>query len=280
MLRLLFFIALCSWHVYALSQPKALAAVKALHAPVIDGNLDDAAWQEAPAATEFIQNFPSFGQPATVHSVVKILYDDNAIYVGAYLYDNPALIRKQLTARDGEQRQDVDYFSVFFDTYNDQQNGFEFLVTSANVQSDARIGGAHPNTGLGPFGDNTWDAVWQSQVQMKPDGWTVEMRIPYFSLRFSKKDVQTWGLQFLRFTRRNNESAYWNPVNPNIDGFANQLGEYTGLKNIQPPLRLSFSPYLSTGIRFNPQGSSISSQWLRNGGMDVKYGVNESFTLD
>ena len=277
---MLFFIALCCLHLCALSQPKTLSAVKALHAPVIDGDLNDAAWQQAPAANDFIQNFPEFGKPATVRSVVKILYDNNAIYIGAYLYDDPALIRKQITARDGEQRQDVDYFSVFFDTYNDQQNGFQFLVTSANVQSDARIGGTATSSGMGQFGDDTWDAVWQSQVQMKKDGWVVEMRIPYLSLRFSKKDVQTWGLQFLRFIRRDNESSYWNPVNPSVNGFANQFGKYANLMSIEPPLRLSFSPYLSTGIRVNPQGSDIKSQWLRNGGMDVKYGVNESFTLD
>ncbi|HEU4471739.1 MAG TPA: DUF5916 domain-containing protein [Flavisolibacter sp.] len=246
--------------------------------PKIDGDLSDAAWQQAPSASGFIQNFPTYGLQASVRSEVRILYDDNAIYIGAYLYDDPSLIRKQLTARDGEQRQDVDYFSVFFDTYNDQQNGFQFLVTTANIQSDARIGAGA--TDFGDFGDKTWDAVWQSQVQIKPDGWIVEMKIPYISLRFSKKEIQTWGLQFLRFTRRNNESSYWNPVDPNLNGFANQFGKYEGLKNIQPPLRLSFSPYLTGGVRVNPDGSPIRTQWLRNGGMDVKYGLNESFTLD
>jgi len=279
MLRMLLFIALCCLHLCALSQPKTVTAVKALRAPVIDGQLEDAAWQQAPHVTDFIQNFPDVGKAATVRSTVKILYDDEAIYIGAYLYDDPALIRRQITARDAEQRQDVDYFAVFFDTYNDQQNGFEFLVTSANVQSDARIGGVASNPGQFQFGDDTWDAVWQSQVNMKKDGWTVEIRIPYLSLRFSKKDVQTWGLQLLRFTRRNNEVSYWNPVDPAVTGFANQFGKYTGLRNIEPPLRLSFSPYLSTGVRNNPS-SSMGSQWLRNGGMDVKYGINESFTLD
>jgi hypothetical protein len=115
---------------------------------------------------------------------------------------------------------------------------------------------------------------------MMPDGWVVEMRIPYISLRFAKKDIQTWGLQFLRFTRLNNESAYWNPVNPNIDGFANQFGKYNGLEDIVPPLRLSFSPYVSGGVRVNPDSSRLSREWLRSGGMDVKWGLNEAFTLD
>ncbi len=279
MLRKLLIVALCCLHQFAQSQPKSLEAVKATAKPVIDGLLNDAIWQTAPVATSFIQSFPAYNQPASVQSEVRILYDDDAIYIGATLIDDPSLMRKQLTSRDGEQRQDVDYFSVFFDTYNDQQNGFQFLVTTANVQSDARIGG-NVVTDFGDFGDKTWDAVWQSQVNLNDKGWTLEMKIPYISLRFSKKEVQTWGLQFLRFIRRNNETSYWSPVDPNVNGFVNQFGKYTDLKDIEPPLRLSFSPYVSGGIRINPQGSDIKRQWLRNGGMDVKYGINESFTLD
>jgi hypothetical protein len=279
MVRKLLIITLCCLCNYAISQPKTLTAVKATQAPRIDGKLDEAVWQEAPVASGFMQNFPNYNAPVSSKSEVRILYDDEAVYIGAYLYDNPSQIRKQLTPRDGEQRQDVDYFSVFFDTYNDQQNGFQFLVTTANVQSDAKLT-PEGTAGFGEFGDKTWDAVWQSEVRMNSDGWSVEMRIPYISLRFSKKDVQNWGLQFLRYLRRNNENDYWNPVDPNVNGFVNQFGLYKDLKNIQPPLRLSFSPYLSGGIRINPEGSEIKNQWLRSGGMDVKYGINESFTLD
>ncbi|MGZ8537835.1 MAG: DUF5916 domain-containing protein [Flavisolibacter sp.] len=280
MLRTLLLFALCFCFFPAFSQVKTIQAIKAIGIPKIDGKIDDEAWKLAPLATDFIQNFPTFGIPATVKTEVRILYDNNAVYIAAHLFDDPSLIRTQITSRDGEQRQDVDYFSVFFDTYNDQQNGFQFLVTSANVQSDARIGGTTGNERFGNFGDKTWDAVWESQVQSTADGWTAELRIPYISLRFSKKEIQTWGLQFLRFIRRSNESSYWNPIDPTINGFANQFGKYLDLKNIEPPLRLSFSPYLSGGIRINPEGSEIEKQWLRSGGMDVKYGINESFTLD
>lgn len=262
-----------------MSAQKVLPAVKTLQAPVIDGRLDDAAWQSAPLASDFVQSFPSFGNAATSSTEVRLLYDNNAVYISARLYDRPENIRRQLTARDGERRQDVDYFAVFFDTYNDQQNGFLFLVTTANVQTDVKLN-ANATYSFGEFGDRTWDAVWQSSVKTANDGWTVEMRIPYISLRFAKKDVQTWGLQLLRFSRRNNEYAYWNPVNPNQNGFINQFGKYTPLTNIEPPLRLSLSPYVSGGYRQNPAGSYKTSEWLRNGGMDVKYGLNESFTLD
>jgi hypothetical protein len=259
---------------------KTLTATKTTQPPVIDGRLDDAVWQTAPAAVDFIQNSPNFGHPASAKTKVRVLYDNNAIYIGAYLHDKPSLIRKQLTARDGEQRQDADYFSVFFDTYNDKQNGFQFLVTPTNVQTDAKLNNATANATWGEFGDRSWDAVWQSQTTIVEDGWIVEMRIPYFTLRFAKKDVQTWGLQFLRHIRRHNEMTYWNPVNPAENGFVNQFGQLAPLFDIKPPLRLSFSPYISGGIRQNPEGYSKGKEVLHNGGMDVKYGINESFTLD
>jgi len=177
--RILFF-PLLYFGTAVFSQTKTLNALKLDQPPRIDGNLDDPAWVNVPVATDFIQNFPNYGLPASVKSEVKILYDNTAIYIGAYLHDNPALVRKQITARDEEQFSDVDYFSVFFDTYNDKQNGFQFLVTSMNVQTDARLG-SNLGGGFGSYGDKTWDAVWDSKVSMKPDGWVIEMKIPYIS---------------------------------------------------------------------------------------------------
>jgi len=253
--------------------------VKIEKAPRIDGKLDDEAWSKMPVASDFIQNFPRYGIEASQKVIVRIGYDNSAIYVAAHLLDDPSLIRRQITPRDGEAQTDVDYFSVFFDTYNDDQNGFQFLVTAANVQTDARLA---PNLGgnFNNFGDKAWDAVWESEVTMADDGWIVEMRIPYISLRFARKDVQDWGLQFLRYIRRHNESSYWNPVNPEVNGFVNQFGLMQGLRDIEPPLRLSFSPYVSTGVRNTPLKNTSLTEWLHSGGMDVKYGINESFTLD
>ena len=264
---------------HTFSQSKALQATKISQPPKIDGLLNDEAWQNVPIATDFIQNFPNAGQPATQRTVVKVLYDDAAVYVGAYMYDDPALIRKQITARDEETMKDLDYFSVFFDTYKDLQNGFQFLVTTSNVQTDARLA---PNLPLGyaEYGDKTWDAVWNSKVNIVEDGWIAEIRIPYTSLRFSPSKIQDWGLQFLRSVRRNNETTFWNNVDPKENGFVNQFGLLKSLENIKPPLRLSFSPYVSTGVSSIPENGTYRTEWLRSGGMDVKYGINESFTLD
>ena len=277
--RLLIVPLLVVMFVYGFSQTRNMPAIKADHAPKIDGVLDDAVWQTATVATDFIQNFPKAGEPATRKTEVRILYDNSAIYIGAMLYDDPASIRKQLTARDEEQQSDVDYFSVFFDTYNDNQNGFQFLVTSANVQTDAKLS---PSFGgdFGDYGDKTWDAVWESKTKMLGNGWSVEMKIPYFSLRFSKKDIQDWGIQLMRFSRITNERSCWSFFDPNVNGFLNQFGDLTGLQNIEPPLRLSFSPYLSGGVNIAPTPTGKKTEWLTSGGMDVKYGISEGFTLD
>ncbi len=264
----------------ASAQQKSLLAVKAFTSPVIDGQLDDAAWKNAPEATGFITNSPVYGLPAKTETIVKVLYDDAAIYIGARIKSGTKSIRRQFTARDNQDRADVDYFAVFIDTYKDRQNAYQFLVTTRNVQTDSRLSPTVTNT-FGSYGDLSWDAVWESRVALLPDGWSVEIKIPYFSLRFSKKSIQDWGINFLSFSRRTNETAFWNPVDPSTGGFVNQFGDLTGLQNLSPPLRLSFAPYVSGGYRSTPQvkGGYIN-EWLKSGGLDVKYGFNESFTLD
>ncbi|MEP7279809.1 MAG: DUF5916 domain-containing protein [Bacteroidota bacterium] len=264
----------------AYAQHKSLQAIKTPAPPRIDGSLTDSVWKDVPEAVGFITNTPVFGKSSKVKTTVKVLYDDAAIYIGAYLYETPTAIRKQFTTRDNENRADVDYFSVFIDTYGDRQNAYQFLVTTRNVQTDARISSAaKPDFGI--YGDLSWDAVWESKVEMQKDGWTVELKIPYFSLRFAKTNIQDWGINFLRFSRHDNEAAFWNEVNPNNNGFVNQFGYLKGLRQLAPPLRLSFSPYVSGGFRSTPgQKTGYSNEWLKSGGLDVKYGLNESFTLD
>jgi hypothetical protein len=263
-----------------LAQPKITKAIPVTQAPRIDGSLNDSVWQNAPVAIDFITNTPVYGKPATVKTAVRVVYDNNAIYIGAYLYDDPAGIRRQYTPRDNLQKANVDYFSVFLDTYKDRQNAFQFLVTARNVQTDARVS-ANYTSNEGMYGDASWDAVWESKVGFCADGWIVEMRIPLFSIRFSRKTAADWGIQFMRFSRRLNETSFWNPVNPAVSGFANQFGDITGLNKLVPPLRLSFSPYVSGGYRQTPHSNSKQQyETLKSGGMDVKYGINESFTLD
>lgn len=263
------------------AQQKRLSTLYVKQGIKLDGDLSDDAWKQVPEAVDFIMNQPSFGSVASKRTSVRIVYDDVAIYIGAQLFDDPARVRKQLTARDNHDRADADHFAVFLDTYSDRQNGFQFLVTSRNVQSDARLSAIFQGD-WGAYGDKSWDAVWDSRVAFNDRGWSVEIKIPYSAIRFPKDNSQSWGVQFLRFDRSGNETSFWNPVNPAVNGFVNQFGILDGLNDLKPPLRLSFSPYVSGGFRNNApeETGDRKAEWLRSGGMDLKWGINESFTLD
>ncbi len=279
LIRLLIITSLFLLHFNLIAQVKSIAAIKINQPLKIDGNLEDETWNNLKPISEFITLSPVFGKISTLKTSVKIAYDNTAIYIGAYLYDLPDNIRKQLTARDVLDRQDVDIFSVGFDTYHDKQNAFVFKVSVANVQGDLKISQSGTNNG-GVVYDNSWDAVWESKTSIKADGWVAEIKIPLSAIRFSKKDLQDWGINFARFTRKENENSVWSPIDPNIGGEVNQYGVWTGLNNITPPVRLSFLPYLSGGFRISPTRNGNVTEFLKSGGMDVKYGINESFTLD
>ena len=261
-------------NVFGFGQIKKYAATKITGNFKIDGKADDLNWKNVTGIKDFIIAYPDFGKPPTKNTEVKIAYNNEAIFVLATMYDDVKNVRKQLTQRDGNERQDCDIFTFGLDTYLDKQNGFVFQVTAAGVQGDARQSTANGT-------DRSWDAVWESAVNIQPDRWMVEMKIPFSAIRFAKKDVQNWGLQLTRFIRSANENDTWSPQDPNKDGSINQWGELTNLSNITPPLRLSFLPYISGGVRQSPTANGQSkTEYIKSGGMDVKYGINESFTLD
>ncbi len=254
------------------AQRKTIAAVFTEAPPKLDGNLNDDCWKDAPIATGFINSYPKFGVPSPYKTDVKIVYDNDAIYVSAYLYDDqPNNIPKELCERDGSAFSD--YFIISFDTYNDKQNGYRFVIRNTGVVSDAKI----TNGNL----DFNWDAVWETKAVYKNDGWVTETRIPYSAIRFPKKEIQDWNVQFSREHKRSASYSQWAPIDPAIAGVLNQWGQLTNLKNIDPPLRLSYTPYLSSSITRIPSANkTFRYHKYINGGADIKWGINESFTLD
>ncbi|MBD8018423.1 DUF5916 domain-containing protein [Kaistella pullorum] len=236
----------------------------------IDGILDEESWQTASEASNFVERRPNNGQPepATTKSVVKILYDDSGIYIGATLYDNqPDKIARELTERDNLENDDI--FGVTLNGYNDHQQSLEFLVTAAGVQADAKL-----TTDFGE--DFSWNAVWFSAVKFTDTGWTVEMKIPYSELRFPKSEVQQWGINILRLVNRTSSVYDWNFVDNKKGSYMLYDGVLSGIKNINPPTRLSFLPYFSTYVNNYDDKTKANL----NGGMDLKYGINDAFTLD
>lgn len=237
----------------------------------IDGVLDDKAWLEVtPFEGNFYQLSPDNGAESAYKSKVYVAYDNRAIYVGALLYDpDPQTIPQELGIRDDIEI-NVDVFAINIDPYKKGQNGFSYIVTAAGVQGDAIISSRNFDT--------NWNAVWKSEVTITDEGWVVEMEIPYSAIRFPNSEKPVWGLNFYRSSKRLNEESTWNFVDQEIQGFLNQSGELHGLKDIKPPLRLSFLPYLSIGGAHSAATSSYSRSIA--GGMDMKLGVSESFTLD
>jgi len=240
----------------------------------IDGFLNEGVWQSAEAATDFIVTEPVPGAIATFKTRVFFLYDDNAVYIGARMYDdNPDKILRELSLRD--QIGNADNFRVFFDTYQSGLNGFKFFVTSSGVQLEAIVSN-HSD-------DLNWNAIWESKVNIDNEGWTVEMKIPYSALRFPSGNVQEWNVQFGREIRRLREVSYWSPIDPTISGWVQQSGTVTNIEKIATPVRLSVTPYLSGYVNtYNPRISNQSTfvSTASRAGLDLKYGINDAFTLD
>jgi len=259
-------IVICN--LFALETKKIVTAEKINNPPKIDGSLSDEVWKTAISATDFIQIDPFNGKQATFKTDVKFVYDDDALYIGVMMYDNsPDSIFTNLSSRDEINMSD--FFGVYIDPFNDGLTAYGFFVTAAGVQIDIKAQ---------EIEDVNWDAVWTSEVKIVDNGWIAEIKIPYSALRFSSQPIQNWGLNILRNVQRTREKSSWNFVDKNIDGFINQAGELHGIQNIVPPLRLSIMPYFSTYFENNTQNNS----WTRStkGGMDIKYGINESFTID
>ncbi len=263
------FLLINSQLLFSQSNKKSLKAERVLKSPKIDAQLNDEAWMYNAKAVDFTQVEPYPNTPSKQKSEVMISYDDEAIYIGAMLYDtSPDSILKELSIRD--QYGNTDWFSIHFDTYHDLQNRFEFGVTAAGVQFDEKTGA------------ETFDVVWESDVRITDKGWIVEMKIPYSALRFPEKDVQEWGMQITRNIRRNREISIWQYVAPDITNVVSYYGTLQGITNIKSPLRLSFTPYLGITESHYPYNITGRSNWSTsyNAGLDLKYGINESFTLD
>lgn len=249
----------------------------------IDAVLDEPEWQNAQIATDFIQQEPNPGQPSTQKSEVRVLYNNSAIYVGAYLYDaHPDSILKELSLRDNLDN--TDWFGVAIDAYRDGNNGLGFIVTPRGVQLDTKWFASTNNNGNGNEGEDVnWNAVWKSAARITADGWIAEFEIPYSALRFPDTEEQTWHINFARQIRRNRETAFWNEVRPDVQGLLNQSGLIEGIHNIHPPLRLSATPFIAAYVEDQyDQNGNPQHQWGKNfnAGMDVKFGLSDAFTLD
>ncbi|MFW5644307.1 MAG: DUF5916 domain-containing protein [Bacteroidota bacterium] len=251
---------------------KQIEALRTGTAPVIDADLSDPVWTYGNCAGEFYQVSPYNGKPSKMKSRVKFVYDDEAIYVGAHLFDSaPDSIITYLSKRD--ELSLSDYFGIYLDPFNDGLIAYGFFVTASGVQADMRS-----ISGSEDVEDENWDAVWESAVSIVEDGWVVEMKIPYSALRFPIENHRDWGMNILRNIRRYRELSAWNYISQEENSMNSQAGMLAGLVDVNPPMRLSFNPYAASYV--NKYSSLDKPGYSLKGGLDLKYGLSESFTLD
>ncbi len=249
--------------------PPTVIAVRIQRPPSLDGRLDDDAWRAAAPARGFRQIDPTEGAAATESTLVYLVYDDAAIYVGLRLFDDePGRVLPRLGRRDDDLQSDIVY--VDFDSYHDHRTAFEFGVNPAGVKTDDITSNDFF------IGDRSWEPIWDVATAVDSLGWVVEMRIPFSQLRFPQRRDQLWGFQVFRWVLRKNELSQLVFVPKNEAGYASRFAHLIGLRDIPAPRRLEALPYTLGRGTYDPAGSS----YFGGAGLDVKYGVTSNLTLD
>jgi TolB-like protein len=279
-----------------------VSVVRTDQTPNIDGNLDDAVWQNAVRITEFVQQSPLDGAPATEETEVYLAYDDTHLYVGMYAhYADMSMMRASRVDRDRATFSD-DYISVYFDTFLDQKRAYVFSLNGYGVQNDSllepRSGGGGSSRGRrggfsggGPssftgvrWGDQSWDALFESGGTVVEDGWTAEMAIPFKSLRYPSvgNRAHRWGFQIARRIRGKDEYDVWSPMSRDVSGLLRQMGVLDGLSRLSTSRNLEILPTV-TAVQvgsLDRTSAGFPSEAQPEGGMNVKYGLTSNLTLD
>ena len=264
-------------HASGLIAPTVIA-VRVGGALSVDGRLDDPAWAQASPFPTLTQTDPDEGAPASERTDVRVLYDADAVYVGARLFDSaPDRIVSRLARRDASSQSDE--FRVLLDSYHDHRSAFEFIVNPVGAKKDILIGND------GELTDKSWDPVWEAATSIDSAGWTVEIRIPFSQLRFSQAHEQVWGVRVARWIERKNELALFPFVAKTDNGVVSRFGHLAGLDGIAAPKRLELLPYVVGRGRFDQDRAPANpfddgSRYFSGAGLDLKYGVNSNLTLD
>lgn len=238
-------------------------------APKIDGIINDDAWKITEKLTDFVNFRPENGTPVTAEyqTTVKVIYDDDAIYIAAQMNDpDPEAIPKEFAVRDNFSQSD--FFLVTINPNDDGQNPFEFIVQSTGNQADSKVSNGNE--------DFNWSAVWESEVTIDEKGWNIEMKIPYRALRFANRPVQSWGFNFHRRLEKLNSQHTWTHIDNTVGRWTQYDGLITDFRDISPPTRLNLYPYASATTNVFEGISEFN--W--SVGMDIKYGLTNNFTLD
>lgn len=250
-------------------------AIRTQEPIVIDGILSETVWQYAPVTSDLLQRNPNEGSRPTEKTEVRIVYDDNAIYVSARMFDSaPDSIIARLARRDAEQSSDD--FLIAFDAYDDHQTGFYFGLNAAGAYYDGVLYNDD-------FTDGSWDGVWEGKATIDSLGWCAEMRIPFSQLRFHNTEKQLWGIDFLRDVRRKNEEDYLVFTPKNGSGFVSRFTHLLGIENVPTSHQIEIMPYITTRAEYihYPAGDPFhdGSKLSPDAGLDMKVGLGSNLTL-
>jgi hypothetical protein len=258
----------------------AAAVVEAIAIPVtspvvLDGKHNEEFWQQAPAIVDFVQREPAEGQAPTLRTEARVAYDQSALYVAVRAVDTDAdKIVGILTRRD--QRSPSDWIRIVVDSYFDRRSAYEFGVNPVGVKTDRY----YFNDGQS---DDSWDAVWDVEVERDRDGWRAEFRIPFSQLRFNNTSGGPVGFSIIREVGRLAETSTWPLLSRNANGFVSQFGELRGLKMSGAPKRFELMPYTLGKVDTRQvDGSDPLAHSPDPGGafgLDMKYAVTPGLTL-
>jgi hypothetical protein len=261
----------------SVSAPKIqIHAVRLTEQITLDGRLTESVWNNEFGASAFSQLNPVEGGRPSQATIVRVAYDDAAIYIGAKMMDSaPDSVIARLGRRDVSTNSDR--FNVYIDAYHDKRTGFIFGVNAAGTQYD----GVMFND---DWSDDSWDGVWEAKVNTDGEGWTVEMRIPYSQLRFQESEQYTWGINFSRDIPRHNEQDYVAFTPKNGSGFVSRFVNLTGIEKIVPPRQVEILPYLTTKAEYLQHATgdpfNSGSRYSPRIGGDLKLGLGSNLTLN
>lgn len=245
----------------------------------IDGRLDEPGWWQAEPMENFIQSVPNEGYPATEPTVVRILYDESKLYIGALCYDSrpDRLVVKTLEwEMPGLSTHEIDIFNVYLDTFLDRRSSFMFLVNPGGAYRDGQSFNDSRNLDFG------WDGLVEVRTEVHDSGWTVEMAIPWTSLRFDPtREEQVWGLNFFRRSKGKLEDSFWAPLDRRDRGHrVSKAGMLVGLPTVKPGRNLAVRPFVLAGRGSGREVADENRGTTFDGGVDLKYGLSPRLTLD
>ena len=267
-----------------------VAPVRVENGPQIDGRLDEEVWLRAAVIDEFVQQEPAEGEPATERTVVRLLYDAEALYLGVEAYDTePDGVIATEMRRDSLRLLDEDNFQVILDTFHDRRSGYMFVTSPLGAKLEQQVAEEGEGGWRGRNSNNiniNWDGVWDVVSRRTADGWVAEIAIPMVTLRFPRTEEQVWGVNFMRNIRRKNEQVFWAPISKEYTLTRVSLaGTMTGIGAVNRGLDLRMTPYMLAGGRQDRAagavaGGGLDGSGFNDYGLDVKYGVASGLNLD